>query len=85
MKLLEAFCAYMEEIASHIKLWFSIVGGLFVVVGLCACFCEPPMPVEKVAHVINVGIAFSAVGLFFPAEKTWFHWRIMLERRNERD
>ena len=85
MKFLEAFCAYMEGIAKLIKMWFSGVGGVLIAVGICACFCDPAIAVEKVAHVIKSGVFFAAVGLFLPVEETWFHWRIMLERRNERD
>ena len=82
MKLLEAFCAYMEGIANLIKIWFSAVGGLLVAVGTCACFCEPAMEVERVAQVVRSGIFLTAIGLFLPVESTWFHWRIMLERKN---
>ena len=83
MKFLEAFCAYMEGIANLIKLWFSVVGGLLIAVGTCACFCDPAMAVEKVAHVVKSGVFFAAVGLLLPVENTWCHWRAMLERKNE--
>lgn len=85
MRFLEALCAYMEGIANSIKLWFSAVGGVLIAVSICACFCDPAMAVEKVAHVTKTGIFFAVIGLFLPVENTWFHWRIMLERQNERD
>ena len=85
MKFLEAFCAYMEGIANLIKIWFSAVGGFLIAMGICACFCDPAVAVEKVAYVIKCGVLLAVIGLFLPVENTWFHWRTMLERRNERD
>ena len=85
MRFLEALCAYMEGVADGIRIWCDVVSGALLVFWvLTLVFVKDSTP-EQLGCILGWCILMGVVGLLCPPEKTWFHWRIMLERKNETD
>lgn len=85
MKFLEALCVYMENIAAGIRIWLGFMAGVLALIAIISLIFVKDITQEQLSALTTWTLIFTLAGLAFPPEKVWFHWRIMLERRNERD
>ena len=84
MKLLEAFCIYMENVATGIRMWLSIVGGMVGLIAILSLIFIKDITSQQLGGMSCWALGLTAAGLLFPPENAWFHWRIMAERENRR-
>lgn len=82
MKLLEAFCAYMEGIATGIRVWLGAMAGILALFAIISLIFVKDITPEQLGAITRWALSFGAAGLFCPPENTWMHWKRMLERKN---
>lgn len=79
MKILKAFCAYMEGVADGIRTWFGFVAASLLVLWLLSTVFIKDATVEQLAKILNTCVAFGFVGLFLPKSDTWRTWYYMIK------
>ena len=81
MKILRAFCAYMEGVADGVRIWFDFVAAALFVLWLLSTIFIKDASVEQLARILDACIAFGFVGLLTPKSDTWRTWYYMLKEK----
>jgi len=82
MKFLKALCYYFEDNADVIKTTGIAIGLVLIVLLFAVRLGKPELYTEEMNCFFWSGVALLAVGTLFPCEKTWFNWRLMLEKKD---